>query len=289
MQDYFYLVGTLDETAHYRVALQQNDEVFELASPYDDLGFIMQMQDTSNLIEQLQHAVVRPTHNAVVPIRIPHMASVWAAGVTYKISEEARERESKNSTIYTRVYHAERPELFEKAIGYEVVTSGDSVGIRFDASWSVPEPEFTVVYTANLKVIGFTIGNDMSSRDIEGANPLYLPQAKSYERSCAIGARIWLVPNATQWEIVKMSIQIERDGQILYSGNTTTQQLNRTLPELTDYLGRCKSFPYGVCLLTGTCLVPPDSFTLAQGDMVRIQIEHIGELVNEVVVVGNPR
>jgi len=177
MQDYFYLVGTLDETAHYRVALQQNNEVFELASPYDELGFIMQMQDTSNLIEQLQHAVVRPTHNAVVPIRIPHMASVWAAGVTYKISEEARERESKNSTIYTRVYHAERPELFEKAIGYEVVSSGDSVGIRFDASWSVPEPEFTVVYTANLKVIGFTIGNDMSSRDIEGANPLYLPQA----------------------------------------------------------------------------------------------------------------
>ena len=289
MQDYFYLVGTLDENKHYRVGFQQNNEVFDLASPYDDLGFIMQMGDVSNLIEQLQQAIVRPTQHSVVPIRIPQMASVWAAGVTYKISEEARERESKNSTIYTRVYHAERPELFEKAIGYEVVPNGEAVGIRFDASWSVPEPEFTVVYTAHLNVIGFTIGNDMSSRDIEGANPLYLPQAKSYERSCAIGARIWLVPNATEWQIVNMAIQIERDGQTLYSGNTTTEQLNRTLSELTDYLGRCKSFPYGVCLLTGTCLVPPDTFTLSHGDIVRIQIEHIGELVNSVVVVGNAK
>ena len=289
MQDYFYLVGTLDENEHYRVGFQQNNEVFDLASPYDDLGFIMQMGDVSNLIEQLQQAIVRPTQHSVVPIRIPQMASVWAAGVTYKISEEARERESKNSTIYTRVYHAERPELFEKAIGYEVVPNGEAVGIRFDASWSVPEPEFTVVYTAHLNVIGFTIGNDMSSRDIEGANPLYLPQAKSYERSCAIGARIWLVPNATEWQIVNMAIQIERDGQTLYSGNTTTEQLNRTLSELTDYLGRCKSFPYGVCLLTGTCLVPPDTFTLSHGDIVRIQIEHIGELVNSVVVVGNAK
>ncbi len=212
--------------------------------------------------------------------------AIWASGVTYKISEEARERESDNSTVYTRVYSAERPELFGKAIGYEAVSSGDYVGIRYDATWSVPEPELTVVFNAKQEVIGFTIGNDMSSRDIEGANPLYLPQAKVYQDACALGPRIWLQANADEWREQDIRIQIERDSEIVFDGSTNTNKLHRSLPELANYLMRCKQFPYGVFLMTGTGVVPPDEFTLAAGDIVRIHIDPIGELVNTVHVVG---
>lgn len=211
---------------------------------------------------------------------------VWAAGVTYKISEEARERESHNSTVYTRVYAAKRPEIFWKSVGYEVVSGGDWVGIRADAAWSVPEPELTVVFNARQEVIGFTIGNDMSSRDIEGENPLYLPQAKVYDGSCALGPRILLRPNAAAWLDAAIHIRIERAEAVVFEGKTGTNRLNRTLPELSDYLGRCKNFPYGVLLMTGTGVVPSDDFTLAAGDVVRIRIDPIGELVNPVRVVG---
>ncbi|MBK8027174.1 MAG: fumarylacetoacetate hydrolase family protein [Chloroflexi bacterium] len=212
---------------------------------------------------------------------------VWAAGVTYKISEEARERESKSSTVYTRVYSAKRPELFAKAVGYEVVSSDDFVGIRADATWSVPEPELTVVFNAYHEMVGFTLGNDMSSRDIEGENPLYLPQAKVYDDSCSIGPRILLRPNAERWLDAAVHIRIERQGSVVFQGETRTDRLNRSLPELADYLGRCKKFPYGVLLMTGTGVVPSDDFTLAAGDVIRIRLDPIGELVNMVHVVGN--
>ncbi|MCC6803169.1 MAG: fumarylacetoacetate hydrolase family protein [Anaerolineae bacterium] len=211
---------------------------------------------------------------------------VWASGVTYKRSEEAREAESNNSTIYTRVYSAVRPELFFKANGYEAVGTGDQVGIRYDATWSVPEPELVVVLNARMEVVGFTIGNDMSSRDIEGENPLYLPQAKVYERACAVGPRIWLQPGAAVFPELDIDLKIERGGQVAFSGQTSTTSLHRKLAELVEYLGRCKRFPKGALLFTGTGVVPPDSFTLAEGDTVRIRIEPIGELVNTVCVVG---
>lgn len=211
---------------------------------------------------------------------------VWAAGVTYKRSEEAREIESNNSTIYTRVYAAQRPELFFKANGYDVVGVGESVGIRRDARWSVPEPELVVVLNAHLEVVGFTIGNDMSSRDIEGENPLYLPQAKVYEGACALGPRLWLQPGATQWPDVDIELTIERGGALVFSGQTSTAALHRSLSELVEYLGRAKRFPYGAFLFTGTGIVPPDTFTLAEGDVVRVRIEPIGELVNPVRLVG---
>jgi 2-dehydro-3-deoxy-D-arabinonate dehydratase len=211
---------------------------------------------------------------------------IWAAGVTYKRSEEAREAESNNSTIYTRVYSAKRPEIFFKSNGYDVVGLGEPVGIRADATWSVPEPELVVVINARMEVIGFTVGNDMSSRDIEGENPLYLPQAKVYEGACALGPRIWLKPGATTFPDAQIELQIERSGSSVFSGQTSTASLHRPLAELLEYLGRCKRFPYGAMLFTGTGIVPPDSFTLQAGDVVRIRIEPIGELVNTVRVVG---
>lgn len=241
----------------------------------------------AQLADTLRSASRQPLDRALVQLQTPiGRQDVWASGVTYKRSEEAREAESSNSTIYTRVYHAVRPELFFKANAEEVVALGEPVGIRFDAHWSVPEPELVVVLNARMEVVGFTIGNDMSSRDIEGENPLYLPQAKNYERACAIGPRIWLQPGATQFPDVEIHLSIERGGSAVFSGATSTDSLKRTLPELVDYLGRCKRFPRGAMLFTGTGVVPPDDFTLLEGDTVRIRIDPIGELVNTVCVVG---
>ncbi|MEP7290955.1 MAG: fumarylacetoacetate hydrolase family protein [Chloroflexota bacterium] len=241
----------------------------------------------AELASALQRASRNPVDRTSLTLQAPvaHQ-EVWAAGVTYKRSEEARESESNNSTIYSRVYSAVRPELFFKSTGEEVVGLGEAVGIRSDASWSVPEPELVVVLNAHLEVVGFTIGNDMSSRDIEGENPLYLPQAKNYERACALGPRIWLQPGATTWPDVAIDLKIERGGQVVFSGATSTTEIHRPLSELIDYLGRCKRFPRGVLLFTGTGIVPPDSFTLLEGDTVRIRIDPIGELVNTVRVVG---
>jgi 2-dehydro-3-deoxy-D-arabinonate dehydratase len=211
---------------------------------------------------------------------------VWAAGVTYKRSEEAREAESHQSNLYTRVYHAPRPELFFKALGPAVVGSGESVGIRYDARWSVPEPELVVVLSRSMEVIGFMIGNDMSSRDIEGDNPLYLPQAKVYDRSCALGARVWLQPGAEAWPEVHIEVQIERKGEIVWSATMSTTSLKRHLPELVDYLGRCKQFPNGALLFSGTGAVPPDEFTLIADDVITITANGFGTLSNHVVVIG---
>ncbi len=184
------------------------------------------------------------------------------------------------------MYNAVRPEVFFKASGYDVVGSGDAVGIRYDATWSVPEPELVVVLNGRMEVVGFTVGNDMSSRDIEGENPLYLPQAKIYERACAVGPRIWLQPGASKFPDVQIDLKVERGGQVAFSGHTSSGELHRPLMELVEYLGRCKRFPWGALLFTGTGIVPPDTFTLAEGDTVRIRIDPIGELVNTVRVVG---
>ncbi len=243
--------------------------------------------DLIPLLRKLAQAPVKvPSTSASAPVS---RQEVWAAGVTYKRSEEAREAESNNSTIYTRVYDAIRPELFFKANGYDVVDLGKPVGIRADAEWSVPEPELVAVLNAHMEVIGFTIGNDMSSRDIEGENPLYLPQAKVYESACALGPRIWLQPGATIWPDLTINIQIERDGRTVFSGTTSTDDIHRPLAELIEYLGRCKRFPYGALLFTGTGIVPADTFTLIAGDVIRIGIDPIGELVNSVQVVGEPK
>lgn len=211
---------------------------------------------------------------------------VWAAGVTYERSREARQEESTDGgDVYARVYRAERPELFFKARGRDVVGPFADVGIRFDALWSVPEPELALVLNPALELVGFTVGNDMSSRDIEGENPLYLPQAKVYRASCALGEGM-LLSTERSWPEVSIQIRIIRNHEIAFAGETHTSRIRRSIDELVAYLGRCQSFPEGVILMTGTGVVPPAEFTLVADDRVEIEIEKVGRLVNSVKVIG---
>ena len=211
---------------------------------------------------------------------------VWAAGVTYLRSRTARMEESDfSASAYDRVYTAERPEIFFKSLAEKVVPAGEPVGIRRDARWSVPEPELALVINSRGTIVGHTIGNDMSSRDIEGENLLYLPQAKTYGRSCALGP--WIVlgtpeAEAREWPI---RLEIRRNGQPVFAGDTSVGKIVRTFPDLAAFLFRSQVFPYGAVLLTGTGIVPPDAFTLQEADVVTIEIPAIGVLQNPVVVV----
>ena len=211
---------------------------------------------------------------------------VWAAGVTYLRSKEARMVESEfSANAYDLVYDAVRPEIFFKSLPEKVVSPGEAVGIRQDARWNVPEPELALVINSSGKIIGFTIGNDMSSRDIEGENLLYLPQAKIYTGSCAVGP--WIVVGLTEDDARQWSIHLEirREGKTVFSGETRTDKIKRRFNELVDYLFRSQKFPNGVVLLTGAGIVPPDSFTLKATDSVRITISGIGILENPVAIV----
>jgi 2-dehydro-3-deoxy-D-arabinonate dehydratase len=211
---------------------------------------------------------------------------VWAAGVTYLRSKKARMEESDfSASAYDKVYAAERPELFFKSLAEKVAASGEPVGIRRDARWNVPEPELTLVLNSRGNVVGYTAGNDMSSRDIEGENLLYLPQAKIYRHSCALGP--WIQVGATEavareW---KIRIEIQRNGKKVFAGETSAGRLKRRFEELADYLFRSQSFPHGAVLLTGTGIVPPDTFTLQESDQIAIKISGIGWLRNHVVLV----
>jgi 2-dehydro-3-deoxy-D-arabinonate dehydratase len=211
---------------------------------------------------------------------------VWAAGVTYLRSKKARMEESEfSATAYDRVYEAERPELFFKSLPEKVVATGESVGIRKDAQWSVPEPELALVINSKGRIAGYTIGNDMSSRDIEGENLLYLPQAKIYRGSCALGPWIEIgspEDTARQWQI---RLEIRRADQVKFSGETSVGQIKRSFEELAGFLFRSQIFPHGAILLTGTGVVPPDGFTLQEHDVVQIDISGIGQLRNPVMKV----
>ncbi len=209
---------------------------------------------------------------------------VWAAGVTYYRSRGARMEESKDAgggTFYDRVYSAERPELFFKSTASRTVGHSDKVRIRADATWSVPEPELTLLVNPTGKIIGYTVGNDMSSRDIEGENPLYLPQAKVYDGSCALGPGL-LISSEPLPPSTEIALQILRAGKTEFSDSIALTELKRDPQTLVDYLFRDNSFPNGTFLMTGTGIVPPSTFTLAHGDIIRITIDPIGTLANEV-------
>src|SRR5438876_4126428 len=211
---------------------------------------------------------------------------VWAAGVTYLRSKTARIEESDFcASAYDKVYGADRPELFFKSMPEKVVAHGDPVGIRRDARWNVPEPELALVINSRGQIVGHTIGNDMSSRDIEGENLLYLPQAKVYHRSCALGP--WIVIGASESEARswRIQLQIRRAGHAVFDGETSIGQIKRSFDELVGFLFRSQQFPHGVVLLTGTGIVPPDHFTLQLHDLVRISISGVGMLENAVAVV----
>lgn len=207
---------------------------------------------------------------------------VWAAGVTYMRSLEARKEESAKAggdDFYTKVYSAERPELFFKSAASRTVGSGQQVRIRKDSKWNVPEPELTLFITSQGTIEGYTIGNDMSSRDIEGENPLYLPQAKSYDGSSSIGPCIYL-DDAPIAKDTLIQIVITRKNNIVFQSAISIQKIKRTFEELVSYLFRETSFPYGVFLMTGTGIVPPDDFTLQPNDKIDITISMIGTLTN---------
>jgi 2-dehydro-3-deoxy-D-arabinonate dehydratase len=196
---------------------------------------------------------------------------VWASGVTYLRSRDAREAESDTGDIYMKVYRAERPELFYKALGWRVVAAGESIRVRKDSTWDVPEPELTLVINSGLQVVGYCVGNDVSSRNIEGENPLYLPQAKVYNGSCALGPAI-ILTNPETLTNLPIELDIYRDDRIVFHGETSTSFIQRDFEELAEYLGRELSFPQGVLLMTGTGIVPPDDFSLKPGDVVHISI-----------------
>jgi 2-dehydro-3-deoxy-D-arabinonate dehydratase len=218
-------------------------------------------------------------HGALLPpIEAGH--EVWAAGVTYLRSREAREVESSAGDVYAKVYDAERPELFFKATGWRVAGHRMPIRVREDSRWNVPEPELTLVVNARREIVGFCAGNDVSSRDIEGDNPLYLPQAKVYDGSCALGPGIVLC-GADRLRDLLIQAEVFRAGRSIFTGDTRTSQMKRPLEDLVAYLGKELDFPHGVFLMTGTGIVPPQAFTLEPGDLVRIAIGSL-TLENEV-------
>ena len=206
-----------------------------------------------------------------VEVPIEPQQEVWAAGVTYLRSREARKAESSVADMYQKVYEAERPEIFSKSLGWRVSGNGGFIRIRRDSKWNVPEPELVLVINSYGEIVGYCAGNDVSSRDIEGENPLYLPQAKIYDGSCALGHGIWLCePESIQNIPIRMEIQ--RAGRMIFGGEANTNSMKRTLPELVEFLTGELDFPQGVFLMTETCLVP-DNFTLQAEDLVIIQVD----------------
>ena len=231
-------------------------------------------------IDSSQTTFALPAKNLVAPI---DRQEVWAAGVTYKRSKVAREHESQGAaSFYDKVYAAERPELFFKATAPRVVGPGELVRVRRDSKWSVPEPELALYVSPDFRIVGYGIGNDMSARDIEGENPLYLPQAKVYDQSCALGPVVTLPSAMPPRDQVQIDLRIERAGTTAFEGTTRLSEMARPLEGLVEWLGRDNSFPHGAILFTGTGIVPPDDFTLASGDRITIEITGIGKLVNSV-------
>jgi 2-dehydro-3-deoxy-D-arabinonate dehydratase len=248
------------------------------------LSSILHAADPAALVRSLTVRATLPLAQAKLLAPVDEQ-EVWAAGVTYKRSKVAREEESATtgaSRFYDLVYTAARPELFFKAPARRVVHPGDAVRIRRDARWSVPEPELALVVSPALKIVGYTIGNDMSSRDIEGENPLYLPQAKFYDGSCSVGPVVTLAGFLPPLAEVAIRLTIRRGTATAFEGSTTLAQMHRPLEELVSWLGRETTFPDGVVLLTGTGIVPPDDFTLAVGDEIDIEVTGIGRLSSRV-------
>ena len=251
------------------------------------LSQVLESADPVALLSGVDRQTLPRLALAGVILRPPiERQEVWAAGVTYLRSKTARMEESDfSATAYDRVYDAERPEIFFKAIAEKVVPTGEAVGIRRDAKWSVPEPELALVINSRGQIVGCSIGNDMSSRDIEGENLLYLPQAKVYDRSCALGPCICLGVKEADVRDWTVRSTIVRAGAPVFSGETRLGNIKRSFDELAGYLCRSQSFPHGAVLLTGTGIVPPDDFTLHEHDVVEIEIASIGVLRNSVVIV----
>ncbi|MEE2936242.1 MAG: fumarylacetoacetate hydrolase family protein [Planctomycetota bacterium] len=268
-----------------RVARVEKNRLFPLQlGDYPSLAAILALDDPLSVLQ---------TFTAEDPILIDESIrwlppidnqEVWAAGVTYKRSQTARMEESEAAaSCYDRVYEADRPELFFKATPNRVSGHGQPLRIRADATWNVPEPEVTLVLNAKLDIVGLTVGNDMSSRDIEGENPLYLPQAKCYDQCAGLGPWITLFETMPPPESIGVDLKIQREGQLVFDQQTSAAEMARSFEDLVAWLGRDNSFPNGAFLMTGTGIVPTSEFTLLPGDTIHITIEGIGTLSNPVV------
>lgn len=280
------LVRYADNGGAPRLGAVHDDGVTAL--PFDSLAAALRVP-LAALREAVEHALGQPS----VPLTTVRLLApvdaqeVWAAGVTYLRSREARLEESGGADVYARVYGADRPELFFKAAGGRVAGSGESVGVRADSGWNLPEPEVAVVVNAHGEIAGYTVGDDVSSRDIEGENALYIPQAKVYTRSCALGPGIrpaWELPPDPVFEI---DLAVRRGGEIVVQESTDTSRMVRGWEELVAWLTRALDFPDGAVLLTGTGIVPSSDFSLREGDEVTITVPGIGTLRTHVVTVGS--
>jgi 2-dehydro-3-deoxy-D-arabinonate dehydratase len=266
----------------------EEDRVYPALEAGRPLGLSTLLERPTNEIRTLyQAAQAGPARSRSGLVTLPPIDAqeVWGAGVTYLRSKQAREEESEQAaSFYDQVYVADRPELFFKATPHRVVGPDQAIRVRSDSRWTVPEPELALVLRSDLSLVGFTIGNDVSARDIEGRNPLYLPQAKLYDACCALGPWIVLVEDAGPVQRIEIRLQIERDGHAVVQGSTSLSQMKRTFDELVAWLGRDNTFPMGAILLTGTGIVPPDEFSLQAGDVVQIEATGIGILRNPVIV-----
>jgi len=269
--------------------LKYNGKSFLVNGSWDTL--INQQNLYSHLVHSIISAQIIPDEKSddyIANHILPPIGSqeVWAAGVTYLRSRDARMEESKESgsaDVYQKVYEAERPELFFKSLPHRVTGHNGKVNIRKDSSWNVPEPELAIYINSSGDIQAYTIGNDMSSRSIEGENPLYLPQAKMYERSAALGPCLY-IPEKPVPAKTGIHMKIFRKDQQAYEGHTALSQMKRALPELASFLFREFDFPVGCFLMTGTCLVPPNDFTLQENDVVEISIDGIGTMKNTIAV-----
>ncbi len=281
----YFTVGDEQESRFGLVAGERLIDLARSGGP-ESLSAALQMPaaELRAALSASEHAPDAEIHISSVTLKAPiDRQEVWAAGVTYLRSRDARMEESSQRDVYDRVYDADRPELFLKATPNRVSGPGEAIAIRGDSGWDVPEPELAILLNARGELVGYTIGNDVSSRSIEGENPLYLPQAKVYSRCAALGPTVVTVDEMPDVSNLEIQLTIYRGGTELFQDTTATSQLHRSLSDLIAYLFRDNEFPAGVFLMTGTGIVPPSEFTLQDGDEVAIRIDGIGSLVNPVV------
>jgi 2-dehydro-3-deoxy-D-arabinonate dehydratase len=268
-----------------RVGVVEGERVRPLGAGATSLSTVLHAEDVAGLVRELLAEGVADLPLDSVRLLAPIDAQeVWGAGVTYERSKQARQEESESGgSFYDLVYRAERPELFFKATPSRVAGPGQAIRVRADSRWCVPEPELALVLSPALRLVGFTAGNDVSARDIEGQNPLYLPQAKVYDACCALGPVVTLASAMPPASEIGIRLRIERDGATAFEGSTSVGRMVRRFEELIAWLGRDNRFPDGAILLTGTGVVPPDEFSLRPGDLVHITIDGVGTLTNPVV------
>ena len=276
----------LDTSDSVRVGRVEGDRLIplELGPAHRTLADLLATEDPVAAVKSLTEQAPIQIDSSIRWLPPVDHQEVWAAGVTYKRSQTARMEESEAAaSCYDRVYNADRPELFFKATPHRVSGHLQPLRIRADATWNVPEPEVTLVLSPRLKIVGLTVGNDMSSRDIEGENPLYLPQAKCYDQCAGIGPWITLYDSLPPVEEIGVDLKIERDGTVAFDQQTSAGQMARSFENLVGWLGRDNSFPNGAFLMTGTGIVPTNDFTLLAGDIVHISIQGVGTLSNPIV------